>query len=207
MPKNSMNTSVNQKIIGIGGLPRSGKDSLAQYFMDAGYFGVSLGDIVRSESRVRHKDKPDPISVANMTETSNWLRAQHGADFALRIAKEQFESALLNNTELKGLVVFSVRAPAEVDYILKNNGNLVWVEASDQTRYKRALEHLRDGETEISFDDFLRQEALQAKPQPDIPESVQMNTTYVKQKATVTFMNEGSFEEFQQSAASFVEDL
>lgn len=202
-----MSTSAEYKIIGIGGLPRSGKDSLAAYFVDAGYFAVSLGDIVRSESRVRHADKPDPISVANMTETSNWLRSEHGADFALRIAREQFESARETNKGLKGLVVFSVRAPAEVDYILAHHGDLIWVEATNETRHKRAMEHLRDGEKAILLDDFLQQEALQATPQPHIPESVQMNTTYVKEKATITFMNEGSFEEFQKGAAAFVDSL
>ena len=65
-PENKLN------IIGIGGLPRSGKDELAQIFIDAGFFGVSLGDIVRNIAKTRHSDKPDPISVNNMTETSNF---------------------------------------------------------------------------------------------------------------------------------------
>lgn len=199
-----MSTSHKYQIIGIGGLARSGKDSLAQYFMDSGYFGVSLGDIVRDHARVRHNDKPDPISVENMTETSNWLRSERGADFALKIAKERFEVAAKANEMLKGLVVFSVRAPAEVDYILQCGGELVWVEASDRTRHKRAMEHLREGEPIISLDEFKRQEALQWQPQPGIPEAVQMNTAYVKSKATQVFTNELSFEEFKKKAKTFV---
>lgn len=206
MPKNSMSTSPKRQIIGIGGLPRSGKDSLALYFMNAGYYGVSLGDIVRDHSRVRHSNEPDPISVANMTETSNWLRAQSGADFALKIAMERFNNAIKADPDSKGLVVFSVRAPAEVDYILKHNGKIIWVEASDQMRYERAMNNLRDGEVKISFEEFKRQEALQSKPQPHLPEEVQMNTEYVKQKATDIFMNEVSFEEFQKKAKAFVEN-
>lgn len=199
-----MNTSPNYRIIGIGGLPRSGKDSLAQYFMDAGFFGVSLGDIVRDHSRVRHGDKPDPISVANMTETSNWLRLERGADFALKIAKERFEVAVKANEQLKGLVVFSVRAPAEVDYILENEGELIWVEASDETRHNRSIEHLREGELPLPLDEFLKQEMLQAQPQPELPVEVQMNTDYVKSRATQTFMNELDFELFKAEAKNFV---
>ena len=71
------------KLIGIGGLPRSGKDTLAEVFMTNGFYGVSMGDIVRDEARIRHADSPDPISIANMTETSNYLREQKGPDLAL----------------------------------------------------------------------------------------------------------------------------
>lgn len=199
-----MSTSPKNQIIGIGGLPRSGKDSLAQYFMNAGYFGVSLGDIVRDFARVRHSDKPDPISVANMTETSNWLRSERGADFALKIAQERYEVAKKASAELKGLVVFSVRAPAEVDYILSHGGQLVWVEASDETRHKRGMENLREGEAKISLEEFKRQEDLQRTPQPNLPAEVQMNTEYVQSKATVIFSNELDFESFKVKAKEFV---
>lgn len=201
-----MNTSHN-KIIGIGGLPRSGKDSLAQYFMNAGYFGVSLGDIVRDFARVRHSDKQDPISVANMTETSNWLRSERGADFALKIAKERFETAFKADNNLKGLVVFSVRAPAEVDYILSHGGQLIWVEATDETRYQRAMENLRDGEAKITMEEFKRQEALQWQPQPNLPAEIQMNTQCVKSKATKLFKNEMNIEAFKVAAKTFVEEM
>lgn len=202
-----MNTSPKPTIIGIGGLPRSGKDSLAQYFMNAGYYGVSLGDIVRDFARIRHSDKPDPISVANMTETSNWLRAERGADFALKIAQERFANASKASPELKGLVVFSVRAPAEVDYILNHGGKLIWVEASDEVRYRRAMENLREGEATISLEEFKRQENLQWQPQPNLPLKVQMNTKYVKEKATTVFTNEMSFKLFKEKAKEFVESI
>lgn len=201
-----MSTSHN-KIIGIGGLPRSGKDSLAQYFMNSGYFGVSLGDIVRDFARIRHSDKQDPISVANMTETSNWLRSERGADFALKIAQERFETAYKADSNLKGLVVFSVRAPAEVDHILSHDGQLIWVEATDRTRYQRAMDNLRDGEAKITIEEFKRQESLQWQPQPNLPAEVQMNTQYVKSKATRVFTNEMSIEAFKEKAKNFVEEM
>src|SRR5579862_3867138 len=106
------------KIIGIGGLPRSGKDTLAEYLVEQGYFGFSFGDFVREHSRLRHKDKPDPISVANMTETSNWLRETQGPDVVLQAAFKEFESKQKESGEYKGLVLYSVRAPVEVDWIL-----------------------------------------------------------------------------------------
>jgi dephospho-CoA kinase len=179
------------KIVGIGGLPRSGKDTLAELFIEHDYYGVSFGDIVREFARERHNDKPDPISVANMTETSNWLRETRGADIILQTALEHYEEALKSKA-YEGLVLFSVRAPVEVDWILAHNGELIWVEASDEVRWKRNLKHQREGEPEIDLDEFKRQEALQWQPQPGIPTEVQMNISYVKSHATKVLVNNGN---------------
>jgi dephospho-CoA kinase len=197
------------RIVGISGLPRSGKDTLAEMFMENGFYGVSLGDIVRDESRVRHTGEVDSISVANMTETANWLRSQHGPDFALREALNRYEQAQEESEhKYEGLVVFSVRAPIEADFILRHLGELVWVEASDEVRYSRYLNHMREGESPISLKELQAQEALQWKPQPGIPEEIQMNITYVKQKATrVLENNRNDFDAFRAKAHQLMEEI
>jgi dephospho-CoA kinase len=193
------------KIIGIGGLPRSGKDSLAELIIDSGYYGVSLGDIVRDESRKRHAGEHDPISVANMTETANDLRAQRGPDFALKQAVEEFEQ-VGGEAKYEGLLVYSVRAPAEVDFILEHRGRLIWLEADDQVRYQRAMSSQRKGEAEISFEEFRRQENLQWRPQPGIPAEAQMNAEYVKSKSTLSIDNsDNDIEVFKQTAQKALE--
>ncbi len=180
------------KIVGIGGLPRSGKDTLADLFIEAGYFGFSFGDFTRDNARKRHADKPDPISVANMTETSNWLRETGGPDIILKEALKEFDEAQAAGKDYKGLVLFSVRVPVEVDWILAHGGELIWVEASDEVRYARDTKHRREGEVDIPFEEFKRQEALQWQPQPGIPADAQMNTSYVKQHATKMLVNESN---------------
>jgi dephospho-CoA kinase len=198
-----MNNQVS--IVGIGGLTRSGKDTLAELFMQDGWFGVSLGDIVREESRKRHQDDANPASVANMTETSNWLRSTSGPDFALKIALEQFEKV---KDQYKGLVLFSIRAPIEVNYILKNGGQLIWVEASDVVRHSRMIDNLREGEKPISLEEFNAHENLQYNPQPGIPEEVQMNTSYVQAHATKVLENNGNDKDkFIARAKQFVTGL
>ncbi len=197
----------NIHIVGIGGLPRSGKDSLAALFIERGYYGVSLGDIVRNVSRERHADTPDPISIANMTETSNHLRQEKGADFALKIALDQYRNAL-KNAPYKGLVVFSIRAPIEVDFIAEHAGKLIWVEAEDMVRHERNLKHMREGEVAVGLEDFVAQEALQWQPRPDMPAEIQMNVAYVKEHATDTFENNFStLEEFESAAHQLVDQL
>jgi dephospho-CoA kinase len=201
-----MSTEIN--IIGIGGLPRSGKDSLADEFIKAGYYGVSFGDIVREYARERHRDKPDPISVVNMTETSNWLRETRGPDVILQEALRQYEAKLAAGEEYKGLVLYSVRAPVEVDFILDHGGELIWVEAADAVRHARAQKHLRKGEIEEPLEQFKAQEALQWRPQPGIPKEVQMDISYVRQKATMELVNNGDdFEAFLTQARELIKRL
>lgn len=199
-----MNTSAKESIVGIAGKPRSGKDSLAEVFIESGYFGFTVGDFVRGYARQRHGDKPDPISIENMTETANWLRATKGPDFALKEALRQYREV---KDKYKGLVIYSVRVPVEVDFILQHSGELIWVEASDDVRFERNVLAKREGEPDISKEEFLRQEALQWQPQPDLPAEVQMNIEYVKSKATTVFTNELGFEEFREKAKKLVESL
>lgn len=193
-------------IIGIGGLPRSGKDTLADFLMKKGYFGFSFGDFTRMHARKRHADKPDPISVENMTETSNWLRETYGPDVILQTALKEFEAKQADWAAYKGLVLYSVRAPVEVDWILAHRGKLVWVETSDQLRYERAMDHLREGEPKISKEEFLSQEKLQWQPQPGIPAEAQMNVEYVKEHASVVIKNESNdIDEFLTRARKVME--
>lgn len=189
------------KIIGIGGLTRSGKDTLAELLIEQGWYGVSLGDIVRQAARRRHAGAPDPISVANMTETANWLRQKKGADFTVRQAVSRFEQAQ-KQKEYNGLVLYSVRAPVEVDFIHQKGGQVVWVQASDKVRYQRFIASRRQGEAEISMAKFQAQESLQWQPQPGLPAAAQMNAKYVKQQADFFITNNGAdLEAFKTTVA------
>lgn len=187
-----MTTLNNVRIIGVGGRDRSGKDTVADVLMEAGFFGFSFGDYTRDQARKRHADDPNPISVANMTETSNWLREQHGADVILQAALQAYHDAVADGKQYKGLVLYSLRAPVEVDFVLSHGGELVWVESTDEVRLERRLANQRPGEPVPTMESMLAQEALQADPQPGIPEAVQMNLNYVKAHATITIENNGN---------------
>jgi dephospho-CoA kinase len=178
------------KIIGIGGLPRSGKDTLADEFIKQGYYGFSFGDYAREYTRKRHTDKPDPISRANMTETSNWLRETYGSDVILKAALREFEDKQAAGEQYKGMVLYSVRASIEVDWILAHGGELIWVTADDAVRHARSLKHIREGELPTTLEEFKAQEDEQWKPQPGIPQEVQMNVSYVKDHATHILEND-----------------
>lgn len=196
------------KIIGIGGMPRSGKDSLAELFIKDGFFGISFGDVVRKFARERHADKPDPISVANMTETSNWLRENHGPEVILDEALQQYEDQIASGQQYQGLVLWSIRMQVEVDYILERGGELIWTEASAEVRHERNLKHLRAGESKISLEEFKKQEALQWEPQPGIDPTIQMNMSFVKSHATkILENNQDDFDVFLEKAHKLIKQL
>ncbi len=180
------------KIIGVSGKDRSGKDLVAELLIEHGWFGFSLGDALRQHAMQRHKGEPDPISVKNMTETSNWLRSKYGADVLLKESIAAFEQAAKNGEQYKGLVAYSVRAPIEADFILGQGGDLIWVESSDQVRYERKIANLRTGESHIDIKEMLEQESLQTSPQAGIPKHVQMDLGYVKSKSSIVIENNGN---------------
>lgn len=189
-------------------MPRSGKDSLAELFIKDGFFGISFGDVVRRFARERHAGKPDPISVENMTETSNWLRKNHGPEVILDEALQQYKDQLASGHEYQGLVLWSIRMPIEVDYILARDGKLIWTEATPEIRYQRNLKYMREGESHISFEEFKRQEALQWEPQPGIDPNIQMNMSYVKSKATHVLENSGDdLDSFLVKAHKLINEL
>lgn len=188
-------------IVGVAGKDRSGKDTVAELLMKNGYFGFSIGDATRRHARKRHKGEPDPISVKNMTETSNYLRSKYGPDFFLNEGLSDFEKAKATGKKYEGLVIYSVRAPVEADFVLKHGGQLIWVESSDEIRHKRKIDNIREGESKLSIEEMLAQEALQTQPQPNLPREVQMDLNYIKTKATKIITNNGSdVEAFKKEA-------
>jgi len=197
----------NLHIIGIAGLSRSGKDTLADMFIIDNYFGVSVGDITREYAKVRHANDPHPINRANLTETSNWLRETRGPDVLMKISIEKYIEAI-KTKKYKGLVCWSIRAPIEADFILSNGGQLIWIDVTDEVRYKRAMSDLRLGEPHLSFDEFIAQENTQFKPIPGIPENIQMNLPYVKSKATKHIENNSDdVNEFITRAHKLIEQI
>lgn len=195
-------------IIGIAGLSRSGKDTLADMFIEEGYFGVSFGDITREYALKRHANDPHPISRINLTETSNWLRETRGPDVIMQLSLEHFKEAQQKDKKYKGLLAWSIRAPIEADFILSHSGELIWIDVSDKIRYERAMGDLREGEPHLTYEEFIAQENTQFKPQAGIPEEIQMNLPYIKSKATrVIENNSNDIEEFKKIARNLIDEI
>lgn len=194
-------------IVGIAGKIRSGKDSLAEIFINNGFFGVSVGDIVRQKSKELNSADPNPISTENMTKTANYLRSKFGSDFLFREAISRYKNAI-KSKNYKGLVIYSVRAPIEADNILKYGGELIWIDSKDEVRYERAMSNLRKGDSRVSFEDFKIAESQQFLPNSKFDKDTQMNLDYVKSKATIRLTNnQNDISQFRDKALKIIKSF
>ena len=146
-------------ILGITGLNGSGKSTVARYLQDEkGFYYLSF----RSFLLGKLNDKGIEANRESMRLLANELRKKHGADYIL---EEMLKEALESNREV---VIESIRAIKEADY-LKNRGvKLLAVTAPADIRYQRIYD--RGSETDqVTYKEFLQGEARESQSEdPDV---------------------------------------
>ena len=137
------------QVIGIVGLPGSGKTEVAKTLSKFDVPSVRMGDVVWSELKRRGKD----ITEANVGELSNEFRKREGMG---AIAKRCVPLIQSCGKGKRAVVVDGIRGIAEVDEFRRafgKNFHLVGTWASQETRYKRIASRKRadDSITHESF--------------------------------------------------------
>ena len=135
---------MSKKIIfGLSGHPSGGKDTVAKYLVaHYGFKHISTGDGLRAYIRQHNLGELDR---ENMNKVVTELRKKFGNDFLVR--------DVLDNNSSDRLVLSGLRSSGEAKAIKTAGGILVAVDATMQTRYRRALARGRIGD-EISFATF-----------------------------------------------------
>jgi dephospho-CoA kinase len=146
-------------LIGIAGHPSGGKDTVARYLVSHyGFTHISTGDGLRNYIKLHNLGSLDR---ENMNVVVTNLRQKFGSDFLVR-------DVLENNNDIK-LVLSGLRSNGEAKAIKKYGGIILAVDASLQTRYKRALSRGRIGD-EISFEKFKQEQEIEDNPSdPNAP--------------------------------------
>ncbi|MBS3107934.1 AAA family ATPase [Candidatus Woesearchaeota archaeon] len=133
-------------IIGITGLARSGKDLVANYFVEKYKFiKLNMSDILRDEL-ISKQLEPTKVNMSNL---GNEWRKKYGADIIMIRVLEKAKS-------FKDIVITGIRSPEEI-YFLKKNAkevHIISIESSKELRFKRKNE--LDPNTKDKF--FLRDE-------------------------------------------------
>lgn len=121
-------------IIGIAGMPSSGKDTVAEIFEKKGYKHISLSQVLRNMA----KEQNIELTTENLTEFGNSTRLKYGLGF---LAKEALK-------EIKGdAVITSIRQPGEVDVLRKKKDfYLIAVDATLENRWQRLSARRRPGD-------------------------------------------------------------
>lgn len=140
-------------IIGITGTLGAGKGTVVEYLKKKyGFAHFSVRDFLKEEVAKRGM----PQNRDSYTTVANDLRAQHSPSYI--VDQLYLRAASLQDPDIKGAVIESVRTPGEIDSLQSKGDFQLWaVDADAKIRYQRAV--LRNSETDhVAFETFVSNE-------------------------------------------------
>ncbi|MDB5166107.1 MAG: hypothetical protein JWM37_179 [Candidatus Saccharibacteria bacterium] len=172
------------QIVGIAGPNGSGKDTVME-FLSANYeyLFMSATDMLAAELKKRGL----PLDRIHKSELSAEWRREQGYGV---IVQKAYEAFMQQATTYRGLVVGSLRHPAEADVIHELGGIMIWVDADPRVRYERiqAVDRGRGAEDRISYEQFLADEEREMHRQGN--DEATISAADVKAKCDITLFNE-----------------
>ncbi|MES2967013.1 MAG: AAA family ATPase [Patescibacteria group bacterium] len=139
-------------IIGITGTDGAGKGTVVDYLVTHhGFTHYSSRDFILEEITRLNL----PTDRSQLRITANNLREQFGNDVIVRKA---YEKAAAEHKE--NVVIESIRALAEVEYLKANGGILLAVDADPQVRFAR-VQGRRSDTDQVTYEQFLAHEELE----------------------------------------------
>ncbi len=178
-------------IIGITGTDGSGKGTVVNYLASRhGFAHYSSREFILAEIKRSNL----PTHRSQMRITANQLREKYGNDV---VVSRAFERAEKEGRE--DVVIESVRALAEAEYLKKNGGIILAVDSYPEVRYKR-VQARRSVTDKVTYEQFLNHEELE-KNDPD-PHGMQK--AKVMEMADFTIVNSESIRDLHQQIEKFL---
>jgi len=177
------------KVIGVVGLPASGKGEFSKIAAEAGIPVIVMGDRIRAAVLKAGLEPTD----ANFGSTANRLRAENGMDAiaALCVPEVQRQTAPL-------VLVDGIRGDAEVRLFRKHFPAflLISIDSSFEKRLERIRERGRS-------DDFALPESLRIRDEREM----KWGLLHALAEADIRITNEGSLEDFSKAVISVLSSL
>lgn len=132
----------SMRVVATTGMPGSGKSLAIDVAEQLGYEVVSMGDLVRQETRERGL----PAEAESFAKVASEVRAKHGKGAWARPTVDRVEQL-----EAEGVLVDGLRNLEELDILreeLEAEVSVVAILASPDTRYARMLERERAEDAE-----------------------------------------------------------
>lgn len=137
------------RIIGISGLPGSGKSLISQIASEKGAIIVGMGDIVREESKKRGEDSK--ITAVN-------LRKEHGKYIIAELTIAKIKR-IISKENSKLIIVEGIRSPYEVNLFKENfkDFSIISIFTNPNLRFKRLQDRKREDDSN-NYEEFLERD-------------------------------------------------
>ena len=177
------------KVIGVVGLPASGKGEFSKIAAEAGIPVIVMGDMIRAAVKKAGLDPTD----ANFGATANKLRAEGGMDAiaALCVPEIKRQTAPL-------VLVDGIRGDTEVNLFRKHFSGFVLI--SIDSSFEKRLDRIR---ARGRSDDFVMPESLRNRDEREM----NWGLGNALALADINIKNESSLEEFSTEVISVLNSL
>ena len=181
-------------IIGITGTDGSGKGTVVEYLVkEKGFAHYHARTLLIKEIQKRGL----PVDRNQMRLIANEFRAQYGNDYLV-----QFFLAQAKDAGDAHIIIDSIRALAEAEYLKAQGGILLAVDADQKVRYER-VQKRRSESDKVSFEQFVAHEELEKND----PNPHGMQKAKVIEMADYHILNGGTLEELHTQVDTFLEKL
>lgn len=177
------------KIIGIVGMPGSGKTEALQVFRSKGFAIFNMGDVVTKLEPAKRGIKHLNEFIEEQIRTD--LRKRHGKEAIALLASDEVEKL-----DAGVVVIAGIHSFPEIEYFKKRFGKdftLIALEAGREIRFKRLDSRKVRPLTREEF------EHREINDRYDIPE--------IMEKADYKIKNEGTLKEFQRALEELIDAI
>ena len=176
------------QVMGISGLPGSGKSLVSEIAEKKGAIIVSMGDIVREEAKKRGETSK---------QTSRNLRKEHGkyiiAELTIKKIKHLQEEGIENP-----IIVEGIRSYHEVDMFKENFNNFILLSifANPDLRFKRLQNRMREDDSK-DYSEFVKRDQME----------LEFGIGNVIALSDKIIINESDLESYSQKINEFLDEI
>ncbi|KZX09953.1 cytidylate kinase [Methanobrevibacter oralis] len=176
------------QIIGISGLPGSGKSLVSKMASEKGAIIVSMGDIIREKAKKRGESSK---------ETAQNLRAEHGDYIVSELTIKKIKKLREEGIETP-IIVEGIRSPFEVDMFKENFKKFIVLSifANPDLRFKRLQKRNREDDSK-SYDDFKKRDQME----------LDFGIGNVISLSNKIIINESDLESYTNKISKFLEEI
>ena len=140
------------QVMGISGLPGSGKSLVSDLASEKGAIIVSMGDIIREEAKKRGESTKD---------TARNLRAEHGEYIVSELTIKKIKQLREKGNE-NVIIVEGIRSPHEVDMFKENFDDFIILSifANPTLRFERLKNRMREDDS-ADYTEFKKRDQME----------------------------------------------